>query len=252
MTVKGCDYSHWQGNPDVAAMAADGIEFVLIKAWEADAPDPEYKTNMAAARQGGMPALAYVWLHATDSSSRMQECFDFVGTEAVLCLDWEQEGVPATVVEDWMDAYETRFQRQGLAYYGIYPPDNPTPRIGRWPRWFPEYCSPSGLKLQPWDGSADPDWRYCWAIWQSSQTGHVAGIAGNSDLDQLAPCIRIEDFVAWLDQGTPLPNRPDLVRPAIRLLQLALDWQGYAAGAPDGVWGPHTQAAINDYSGYEG
>jgi len=224
---------------------------VLIKAWEADAPDPEYKTNLANARAAGLPALAYVWCHASDDHARMQECFDHIDG-AVLCLDWEQDGVPARVVEEWMDAYEAYAGREGMAYYGLYPPDEPTARIGRWPRWFPEYTSQSGLKLQPWDGSPNPDWRHCWAIWQSSEHGHVDGIEGDSDLDQLAPCITISDLVAWIDQGTPLPNRPDLVRPAIRLLQLALNYQGYEAGLPDGLWGPHTQAAINDYSGYDG
>jgi len=251
MTVRGCDYSHWQGNPDVAAMQADGIQFVLIKAWEGDSPDSEYKTNMAAARQEGVPALAYVWLHASDNEARMKACFDFIG-DTVLCLDWEQDGVPSSIVEAWMDAYEARYNRQGMAYYGLYPPANPSPRVGEWPRWFPEYCTPSQLKLQPWDGSPNPDWRYCWAMWQSSESGHVDGIEGNSDLDQLAPCISITDFTDWLDNGTPLPNRIDVVRPAIRLLQLSLNHMGYDAGPLDGLWGPNTQRAINAYSGYDG
>src|SRR5215472_2701855 len=257
MTVRGVDYSHSQSPPttshppDVRRMHAAGIQFVIIKAWEGDNPDPNYEENVAEAAAGDMPMLAYVFLHESDNDARRDACFDFIG-DTVIMLDWEQEGVSNITVENWMDAYEARFGREGAAYYGLYPPDNPTPRIGRWPRVFPEYCSTSQLKLQPWDGSPDPDWRNCWAIWQSSATGHVDGIDGNVDLDQLAPCISIEDFKAWLDEATPLPPRRDVVKPAIIGLQLALNHMGYDAGAVDGLWGDHTQAAINSYSGYRG
>jgi len=249
MPVRGVDYSHYQGHPDVAAMQRDGIEFAILKAWEGDSPDPCFKQNLAEARAAGMPVMAYVYLHASDTNARMQNCIDHLDG-AVLCLDWEADGIPATVVEDWMDVYEARCNRQGVNYFGLYPPDNPTPRIGQWPRWFPEYCSTANLKLQPWDGSPNPDWRYAWAIWQNSESGHVDGIDGGCDLDQLAPCITINDFVAWLDSGAPLPHHPDLVRPAIRLLQHTLNSAGFDAGACDGLWGPHTQQAVEKYSGW--
>jgi len=257
MTVRGVDYSHWQNPPntshapDVRKMKAGGIEFVLIKAWEGDSPDPNYKENHQNAVNEGMPVVAYVWLHASDTTDRMRRCLDFIG-DTVIALDWEQDGVPTHVIEAWMDYYEAQRSRTGLAYYGLYPPGTPSARVGRWPRWFPEYTSPSGLKLLPWDGSADPDWRDCWAIWQSSEKGHVDGIEGGNDLDQLAPSISIEDFCAWLGNGTPFPppvNR-DIVKPAIWLLQWSLNKAGYDAGTTDGLWGPHTQKAVEDYSGY--
>jgi len=195
--------------------------------------------------------MAYVWLHESDDDARRDKCFDFIGPGVVIMLDWEQEGVSSVTVENWMNQYEERYNRQGAIYYGLYPPDNPTPRIGEWLRVFPEYCSVSQLKMQPWDGSPNPDWRYCWAIWQSSENGTVDGMDGYNDLDQLAPCITIEDFVAWLNEDTPLPNKPDLVKPAIRLLQAALNNGGYNAGTPDGYWGPNTQDAIDHYSGWK-
>jgi len=256
MTVHGVDYSHWQNPPNtsyppnVALMRQSGIQFVIIKAWEADSPDPNFKDNWAALQAEAMPSAAYVWLHATDHISRMQACFDYL-EGAPLCLDWEQDGVPTSIVTEWMDQYEATFNRQGMVYYGLYPPDNPNARVGEWPRWFPEYTSPSGLKLQPWDGSPNPDWRNCWAIWQSSEKGHVDGIQGYSDLNQLAPCISIEDFIAWLADGTPMPPRRDVVKPAIMTLQLALNHMGYEAGTVDGLWGPRTQSAIEAYSGWK-
>jgi len=257
-TVLGVDYSHWQNPPntnyppDVRQMQAAGMQFVIIKAWEADNPDPNFKENWANAEADNMPRLAYVWLHESDSDARRNACFNFLGDNIPIMLDWEQEGVSNVTVEHWMDAIEKRYGRDGAIYYGLYPPDTPTARIGQWLRVFPEYCTQSQLKLPPWDGDANPDWRNCWAIWQSTEKANIDGIDGLNDLDQLAPCITIEDFVAWLDNGEPLPAAPDTVKPAIRRLQFRLNGAGYEAGQPDGLWGQHTQSAINDYSGWDG
>src|SRR5262245_65825901 len=109
--MRGVDYSHYQCPPSTAhmprahEMAEDGIEFVIIKAWEADHPDPNFEENLADALAAGMPAMAYVFLHATDDAGRMRACFEHIGT-TVLCLDWEAEGVPDSGGQRWMDAYE--------------------------------------------------------------------------------------------------------------------------------------------------
>src|SRR5215831_2731370 len=104
MSGSGVDYSHWQcppntaHMPDVRRMGANGVEYVILKAWEGDAPDPNFKENLANAQRAGMPAMAYVYLHASDDADRKVACFDHIG-DTVLCLDWEEAGVPASVVE---------------------------------------------------------------------------------------------------------------------------------------------------------
>src|SRR5262245_6347190 len=104
MTVRGVDYSHWQSPPNtsyppnVTLMAADGIEFFIVKAWEGDSPDPNFKENWRNLE--GKPRLAYVWLHESDDDARRDKCFDYIG-EAVIMLDWEQEGVSSVTVENW-------------------------------------------------------------------------------------------------------------------------------------------------------
>lgn len=252
--MSGVDYSHWQcppstGHmPDAARMKADGIEFVILKAWEGSSPDPNFAENLKDAEAAGMPVMAYVYLHAGDDAARMRACFDAIG-DTVLCLDWEDAQVKAGTVEAWMDAYEARYGRRGLCYYGLYPPAEPTPRIGQWPRWFPRYASAPGLLA--WDGiDPRPDWRDCWAIWQCSDKGRVDGIDGNVDMNQLAPALSIEELVRWLGNDRPPRPQIDLVKPAIERLQLALNVAGYDAGEPDGLWGPLTQAAIEEYSGW--
>jgi len=248
MSGKGVDYSHYQGTPNVQKMMDDGVEFVIIKAWEGDHPDPNFTENLENAIDAHMPVMAYVYLHSSDTDARRQACFDHIG-ETVLCLDWEAEGVQAHVVEAWMDAYEAVYNRRGMVYYGSYPPDAPTPRIGEWPRWFPHYANKPALP--PWDGiTPNPDWRDCYAIWQSSSTGKVDGISGLVDTDELAPYLSIGELIAWINESRPPRPDVDLVEPAIRCLQLALNVAGYNAGTVDGLWGPHTQQAIDDYSGW--
>jgi len=256
MTVRGVDYSHYQcppstGHaPDLERMQRDGVEFVILKAWEGNSPDPDFAANLRNARAAGMPVMAYVYLHASDDEARMQACFDVIG-DTVLCLDWEDADTPAAIVEAWMDAYEDHFSRRGLCYYGLYPPAEATPRIGEWPRWFPRYAAAPGLL--PWDGmDPEPDWRECWAIWQSSCSGRVDGIDGPVDLDELAPALTLSDLLAWLaDDGSGPPPKPaiDVVKVAIAGLQRALNAEGYDAGTVDGLWGPHTQSAIDRYAG---
>lgn len=252
MSVLGVDYSHYQcppstaHMPDAARMKADGIGFAIVKAWEGNNPDPNFEANVADAQRAGMPVLAYVYLHNGDDAERMRACFDHVGG-LVLCLDWEDAATPASVVEAWMDAYESRFKRRGLAYYGAYPPAEPTERIGLWPRWFPNYAT--SPRIPPWDGiDPRPDWRDCWAIWQCADDGRVDGIDGNVDIDQLAPALSIEDLVAWLGEDRPPRPQIDIVKPAIERLQLALNIAGWDAGEVDGLWGPHTQSAIDAYA----
>src|SRR5262245_41456408 len=103
MSGKGVDYSHYQcppntaHPPDAARLLKAGIEFVIIKAWEGSSRDPNFAENLANAQRAGMPALAYVYLHAGDDADRMQACFDTI-EDAVLCLDWEDTGTSAAIV----------------------------------------------------------------------------------------------------------------------------------------------------------
>lgn len=245
MTVQGIDISHHNGAGQVPKLKAAGMQFCGIKAWEADAPDPEYQNNVADCLRCGMPYWAYVWLHATDTPSRMQDCFDFIGPGVVLALDWEQEGVPSAIVEDWQDAYENVYGREGLAYYGLYPPDTVTPRIDEWWQWFARYNSYAGIDD--------------YAVWQYSGSGRIEGCDGQFDLDELNDGLALDQFVAWLDNGGPPPTpspRPPLpilrqgdTGPAVRVLQRSL-------GAPwlvnDGAFGRATDDTVRGFQETKG
>lgn len=198
----GIDISHWQGTPDIAALKAQGVAFVGIKAWQGNSPDPAYKTNVAACIAAGMPFWAYAWVLATDNTVNVGNALDFIGPSVVLALDWEEAGVPASAVELWMDVYEKRAGRQGLVYYGLFPPAPASARIGQWPRWFPRYNTKPGLAA--WDGvTFGIDWRKYYMLWQYSSKGTFTGIEGTFDLNQLAPSAAQQGFLDWLAGSHP-------------------------------------------------
>jgi Glycosyl hydrolases family 25/Putative peptidoglycan binding domain len=241
MTVMGVDISHHNGDVSIPALQQAGMQFCGIKAWEADNPDPMYQTNVANCQKHGMPYWAYVFLHKTDTPARMQACFDFIGPDVVLAPDWEYEDVPAEVVEDWMDAYESRYEREGMNYYGLYPPDEATPRIEQWQHWFARYNTYPGIDD--------------YLIWQFSESGVIPGCSGYFDLNQLADGVSIDDFVGWLNAGgappkpAPGPISPPALRmgdsgPWVRVLQRRLE---VAWLANDGDFGKTTDYVVRGF-----
>ena len=247
MTVFGVDVSHYQGTIDFNALK-DSAQFVGIKAWENGQPDPLFQSNRNQCQRLGLPCWGYAFLHDSDSVDDMNACFHLLG-DTVLALDWEASNCSAATVERWMDNYETALKRQGLAYYGLSPPEDATARIGQWPRWFPEYNSYS--KLTPWNGEADPDWRSYYAIWQFSDRVTVDGVADPCDGNQLAPAIPVTALATWLDTNSwpPLPPLPQIPIRTAGEMQLALLMRGYSVGPSgvDGIWGPDSAAALDHY-----
>src|SRR5262245_52613983 len=239
MTVFGADISHYQGAIDFEALVAAGCQFLGIKAWEHGQADSMFGRNRDEARRSHMAHWGYAFLHDSDTDDQITACIHALGG-TVLALDWEAPDCSARTVERWMEKYESICGRQGLAYYGLYPPQAATARIGEWPRWFPEYANAS--KLMPWNGQLNPDWRECYAIWQFSSKVRIDGYSGDLDADQLAPAIPIGALEKWLDSGTwpPIPELPEIPIRTASEMQLALLMRGYSVGPAgvDGIWGP--------------
>jgi len=251
MTTFGVDISHYQGQVNFDLLVADGsVEFCGMKAWEDGQADYTFETNRSQCRRVGLPCFGYVYMHASDTDDQIQRCFQTLA-DTVIALDWEAPDCGSNTVERWMDAYERHAQRQGLAYYGLYPPQPATSRMSLWPRWFPEYTDPTNLKLPPWLGQPNPDWRNYYAIWQFSDKVIVDGISGPCDGNQLSPAISIDAFKHWLDTGNfpPIPPLPEIPILPPAEMQLALLLQGYSVGPSgvDGIWGPDSADALARY-----
>lgn len=252
------DASHYQGALDFGTLVADGVVAVALKATQGVGTDPDFVSNRAGAIAAGMPWLAYVYVQPDDDLTTMQHFSAVVGPGAIAMLDIEAPGIAAPVVERWMDWIEGQpGGRQGVAYYGMWPPMTVTDRIAKWPRWFPEYPQDisAGPSVPPWNGQAITDWSECWLLWQYTGQGRLSGVAPAIDLSRLA--CSTADFQAWLSTGT-LPTQPaapvsplslstdiylNCSGPNVAALQQRLVSLGYVVGI-DGQYGPQTRGAV--------
>ena len=194
MNVQGIDCSHWNGVIDWPKLAADGVQFAYIKAWQGGAADPKYTVNLAGCTAAGIFPMAYVFLTVDDTAEDVSACVAFIGKTIPVVLDWETEGVSNAVPDLWF----TDMPNRNLLYCGIDPPDEYTPTLARMPRILPEYAS--APRLPAWDGVSVPDWSKEWLIWQSNGHARFAGETGGFDLDQLA--ISLDRLKAWCAGGT--------------------------------------------------
>lgn len=262
------DLSHHNGTIDWDRLAAQKPAVVFLKASERQWTDPAFERNRKAATDRGLLWLPYIFLRPDDGDRTIRYFLDLIGDKSIpAALDWEAPGVPSAVVEAWIDALEAETGRTAIAYYGLYPPAAATAKIGRCPRWFPQYpgSATASPRLPAWDGSPDPDWRKCWLVWQWSEKGGVAGISGNVDMNRLA--CSVEQFAAWYrtgsfdaDPAAPQPSivaRPTTAQPRpirgpgdhgddVAELQRRLIAKGYDVGAAgaDGWFGKDTEAAL--------
>ena len=275
--VRGLDVSHYQNQPDWAQVAAGGYAYALIKCSQGGSVDAQFDYNRKGASDNQIPWIPYVFLTANDTDATVAAFCNAIGqTPFPAALDWEAAGVPASVVETWINGLQTRLNRLPLAYYGLYPPAPLTAAIRQCPRWFPQYpgSATADPKIPPWDGrSAVADWSQCWFIWQWSSTGTVPGITTPVDLNRLASPLSV--LQNWIATGN-LPNAPapaagpaanppaaTVQLPIGRVLTLhatgadvvALQQRLTALGYPlsaDGNFGPQTQQAVEAFQTAKG
>ncbi len=181
--IRGIDVSAHNGDIDFAAVAADGIGFVMIKATEGtDWQDRALTRNYFRAREAGLKVGLYHFFRF-DSPGDLQ-ALNFADAASLrpvdmpLVIDLEEFGnprfTPTRQVLARLDTCLSHLRRRGYDVM-LYTNKRGYSRFveGRYdtiPLWL---CS-----LE--DGS--PDAR-TWTFWQHSHRGRVAGIRGNVDLN---------------------------------------------------------------------
>lgn len=184
---RGIDVSNWQGNIDFTKVKEAGIEIVYIKATEGtDYVDPFLKSYYDGAKANGLKVGFYHYLTArTERETREQARYfvDTLGrmeTDCIFAVDlgnkkglnndsfselariFIQELKSLTDI-DCMIYASTSTAKYDLARF-----------LSEYPLWVAEYGvsepRPNGKWLK-------------WAGWQYSNTGRIAGIEGNVDLD---------------------------------------------------------------------
>jgi len=198
----GIDVSHWQGPIDWSAVAADGVDFAIMKATESTTyTDPMFKTNRTNAQLAGVTVGMYHVASpskSTDDARAEADRFLRIAKpdvgNVIPTLDIEIANVPSgmkpAVLEAWVRAWLNRVTSKLGVRPMIYGSQHLFEQLlgnSTWfadhgfPLWFawPRKNLPSPLPANDWQGQR-------WTFWQWTWTGRVAGISGDVDRDRFA------------------------------------------------------------------
>ena len=192
----GVDVSDYDGDIDWAAVAADGIEFAIVRAGYRGYTegglfsDEHFRVNIENARANYIPVGAYFFSSAvTEEEAREEAAFvlealDGFVLEYPVVYDQEQVSDSAGRANNLTNAQYTANARafcqaveaagyQAMVYgnqYHLAKLDHDGD-LARYPVWYAEYNVPQ------------PTGRFNFTMWQYTSEGSVAGIAGGCDMD---------------------------------------------------------------------
>ncbi len=193
----GIDVSAYQGEIDWAKVAADGIEFAMIRCGYRTyingklGEDAYFKKNISGALENGLQVGVYFFSQALNLQEAREE-LDYVlaliqGWDITLpvVFDWEQMLLSGsrTRTPNWAAVTDCIIAFcDGVAAAGYQPMAyfNPTlaylrldlPRLERYPKWLAHYVGVT-------------NYYYDFQMWQYGSSGQVSGINGNVDMDLL-------------------------------------------------------------------
>ncbi|HWO18892.1 MAG TPA: GH25 family lysozyme [Kofleriaceae bacterium] len=186
-TVAGIDVSFHQGDIDWPAVRAGGVEFAFIRAADGvDRADPEFARNWGAAGAQGLLRGAYQFFRpAQDPIAQADLMLGMLAGSSgelppALAVEATGELTPPEIeaaVRAWLDRVRPALGREPILYTGFYfwRDEVGAPDLTSSPLWHAQYTSAACPRIAP-------PWRD-WAFWQHSNTGRVAGIAVDVDLD---------------------------------------------------------------------
>lgn len=181
--VVGVDLSAHNGDVDFKRVAADGVDFVFLKATEGTAfKDPKFQSNYQAARDAGVKVGAYHFFRfdsdGYEQGRNFLETVDSLSLDLPLAIDIEEWGNPVDrPTEEIIEAIRGMiFALEGGRHKVIlYTNKNGYTRFVRgrleeMPVWVCSFTNPP----MPSDK---------WLLWQHSHESHIDGIKGKVDLN---------------------------------------------------------------------
>lgn len=196
--MRGIDVSKWQGKPDWKKIAADGVEFAMIRlgfhgSSGSLGEDPTADYNLKSANENGILTGVYFYSLAKDTAEAEAEAdwvLERAGKYAIslpIVIDYEMMENDTSLTATRRTEIALAFLRkvQSAGYDGmLYVPIEEINNVTLWEKdrifeefkvWGAAYELPAET-LHP-DGGTD------YAMWQYSNTGRVDGISGNVDLN---------------------------------------------------------------------
>ena len=213
-SLPGIDVSHHQGKIDWDRVAAEGIRFAYIRAYDGKTKDREFVRNWLGARRVGIKRGAYVYFRAdrdgeTQAVSLLNllEEFEFSPDDLVPAMDLERKSgknlkggiytgplavlppeLVLTETNEWLEVIESELGASPLFYGGEYVhwagsvgrPDL-VRDFDRCPLWAALSHHPTRAKMPARNGEPFP-WKE-WTVHQTTSKGRIVGIRNPVDLD---------------------------------------------------------------------
>jgi lysozyme len=186
--IAGIDVSHWQGTIDWDRVAGDGVKFAIIRVSDGTGTmDSQFHRNWDEARRVGVLRGVYQFFRPSQdpiaqADLLLREMGALEADDLPPVIDVEADGgrTPAQIrdaIRAWIDRVEGATGRKVLIYTARYFWES---KVGN-----TDAFADNPLWVANW-GVSCPDlpgaWAD-WAFWQTSDSGRVAGISGNVDLD---------------------------------------------------------------------
>ncbi len=181
---RGVDVSHWQGDIDWQKANADDVDFVMLGTRYQGDTDPKFRENADKAVKAGVKIGAYIYSYATTPEMAEQEA-DFIlklvkdyPISYPIAFDVENEKTLGALSKDQITAIIHTFCKKisDAGYYPIlYANDYwiqnklDMPALSQYPVWVAAY-----ERTPKYDRPA---------MWQGTDSGAVAGVQGNVDID---------------------------------------------------------------------
>lgn len=194
--LRGIDVSFYQGKIDWDAVAADGVEFAIIRAGYRGYSqggvfeDEMFRENVSGALEAGLRVGVYFFSQAVNTAEAEEEArfvlelIEGYDVTMPVIFDWENIGNGETARTDnvsgrmltdcalaFCGAVEAAGYEPGVYFYR---------RLGYYQY---ELDRLSGLTLWVSAPGQTPDFYYEHEMWQYSFTGQVEGIEGDTDLN---------------------------------------------------------------------
>lgn len=191
--VLGIDVSHHNGVVDWKKVAGDGYKFVYLKLTEGKSyVDKTTYNNYIAAKNAGLRVGFYHFAHPTNDPIAEVDFFlkklGEMKADLPHCLDLEEsnglsKAKVAAFALKWMEYMQKRTGITPLLYTGYSFMGNFTNAMAKYPLWVARYSGSNRVKGFDTPGSSTI-WR-SWAMFQFTDSGKVAGIKGNVDINEM-------------------------------------------------------------------
>ena len=194
LRVRGIDVSYYQGTIDWPAVAATDIRFAVVRLSDGvGTRDSQFVRNWQESRRAGLVRGFYQYFRASAGGAaqaalaieRLAEAGgsapdDLPPTLDIETLDGRSAAQVVAEAAIWIAAMREATGKEPIIYTGAYFwDDNRLPdTLNTQPLWTANYTTnPCPWTSDAWDR---------WTLWQYSDSGTVAGIAGPVDLDYFA------------------------------------------------------------------